>query len=343
MGVKHDVLMSSKAIGPLVLKNRLVMPPMCMYEAEEGFVGDFHLAHYGTRALGGVAAVIVESTAILPEGCITAGDLGIWSDAFVPGLKALSKTIEQYGAIPAIQLNHAGRKSERIDLDSVAPSAINYGEGYQTPLALSTNEIEAIIIAFESAFDRAVASGFKWVEIHAAHGYLLHQFLSPHSNQRTDEWGVTLEGRMKLVSTVLSRLRKRCPDHVALSVRISAVDYGENRLTLEQTIEMASRIEPYIDAIHVSTGGNDGDIQHISSYPGYQLSHALAIKKEVECSVIAVGKLESPALLEYALENEYCDFVALGRGLIKEPYYLYQHGMLSSKTQKLPKGYVGIL
>ncbi|MDD3027378.1 MAG: NADPH dehydrogenase NamA [Erysipelotrichaceae bacterium] len=321
----------------LELKNRLVMPPMCMYSAnEDGIVTDFHRTHYCTRAIGGVGLIIVEATGIAPNGRISDGDLGLWDDSQIAGLQDLVAQIKSYDTHVGIQLNHGGRKYDG-KLQAVAPSAIAFDDNYGIPNELTSVQIKEIVASFQKAAIRADKAGFDMIEIHGAHGYLINQFLSPHSNKRIDEYGGTLENRIRFLKEVIAAIRAVWPSSKTLGIRISAVEYLEDGYPLDEMVGILKQIRDDIDVIHVSTGGNGAASYHV--YPGYQLKPAEVIKKEVGLPTIAVGLLDDIKLVEEVLNNDRADLVAIGRGLLANPYFAMQEGAKARISDMVPFQY----
>lgn len=324
-------------IGEITVKNRLVMPPMCMYSADErGFVEDFHIVHYASRALGGVGTIIVEATAVLPEGRISENDLGIWSDEHIKGHEKLASVIEKYGAVPAIQLAHAGRKSETKG-DIYAPSSLKYSDEYKEPIAMTKRDIENTTAAFKNGFIRAKKSGYKLIEIHAAHGYLLNEFLSPLTNKREDEYGSqSHENRFRIVNEIIREIRN-IDDKTPLAIRFSATDYVNGGNTVEDVVIFSKMAkEAGIDLIDVSSGGVSAD-QKLKVYPGYQVSFAKEIKDKVGISTIAVGMITTLEQSEHILAENFADLVAMGRNLLRDPYFFINR--LKSYDIELSKKY----
>jgi NADPH2 dehydrogenase len=307
-------------LNQFTLRNRLVMPPMCMYQAENGFVQPFHITHYGSRAIGGVGTIIVEATSVSPEGRISDQDLGIWDDQYIEGLKHLSDEIHRYGAKALVQLAHAGRKSMSEVRPHVAPSPLSFSEQYEEPVELDLEEIEQLKQAFVDGARRAIEAGFDGVEIHAAHGYLINAFLSPLSNQRTDQYGASFDNRARLLREIVVAVREVIGTQHLLFVRISATDYHPEGLVPEDFIEILSPIKHLIDALHVSSGGSV--IVNIDVKPGYQVPYAKILKDGLNIPVIAVGMLNEDELIEAILTHDEADFVALGRELLRNPYFV---------------------
>lgn len=307
----------------VTLKNRIVMPPMCMYQAtENGMPTLFHIAHYGGRAVGGVGLIIVESTGVTPEGRITDRDLGIWDDNHIPALKQIVDVCRRQGAGIAIQLNHAGRKSTSLSGGPFGPSAISFSDEYRMPHALTKDQISGIVTAFGKAAGRADAAGFDALEVHAAHGYLLHSFLSPLTNRRTDEYGGTLKNRVRFLREVLEAVRKVWPGDKPLWLRVSAQDYAEGGIDGTMMVQIISEIAGLVDLVHVSTGGllPSG----VRSYPGYQVALSEKIRKECGKPTIAVGLITNAEMAEEILQNGRADLVAFGRELLRNPYFAVQ-------------------
>jgi len=300
-------------IKSVTFKNRLVLPPMCMYSADEqGFYSDFHLIHYGARALGGAGLIIVEATAVTPDGKISKNDLGIWDDQHIPGLKKIADTIRDQGSIPGIQINHAGRKSAtEIPL---APSAIPFSGEHQTPKKMAQDEIQSVIKAFQDAAIRADRAGFDVLEIHAAHGYLIYQFLSPLSNHRDDAY----QKYNQFLLEVTQAISKVWPKEKVLALRISATEYIKGGVTPEQASQAILEIKSLgVDLIDVSSGGNQ--MVKIPLYPGYQLGLAKTIRNLTHLPVMGGGLIETLSMAEYAISSQQCDFVYMGRALLRDP------------------------
>lgn len=321
----------------MTIKNRLVMPPMCMYSSDEtGIANDFHFAHYTTRALSGIGLMIVEATGVLPNGRISDSDLGLWKDSQIPGLKRIVESVQTYGAKIAVQLNHGGRKYTGKGLP-VAPSALPFDQDSKIPTELSHEGIAEIIKAFKEAAIRADKAGFDAIEIHAAHGYLLHEFLSPLSNKRTDEYGGSTQERCRLLTEVLEAVKAVWPKEKGLWVRISASDYQEGGITIEEMTKIIDIIKKYIDLVHVSSGGLVP--APIKAYPGYQVSFSDTIKKECGVPTIAVGLITNLDQAEDILQKEAADFVALGRELLRNPLWLLREASVKNLTIDYPEQY----
>lgn len=309
-------------IRNLTLKNRIVMSPMCMYSShnEDGMVEDWHRVHYGSRAAGQIGLIILEATAVQPQGRISARDLGIWSDDHIEGLSEITRIVKQHGAAAGIQLAHAGRKAE-IDGDIQAPSALAFSDEYKTPVEMSAADIQETIEAFALAAKRAKAAGFDLLELHGAHGYLISEFLSPLTNRRTDEYGGTSENRYRFLREVIDAVKAVWQG--PLFVRLSAEDYAEGGMTAEQYIEMASWMKDQgVDLIDVSSGGVVP--AKIDAYPGYQVLFSETIRTGAHIATGAVGLITTGMQAEEILKNERADLILLGRELLRNPYWPYQ-------------------
>ncbi len=320
------------------LKNKIIMPPMCMYEAENGQVMPFHLQHYGSRSLGGVGLIITEATAVSPEGRISDNDLGLWDDSLIDGQKSLVDEIHRYGAKAAIQLAHAGRKSESSASPHLAPSAIAFDEKYMTPVEMSIQEIKDIQSAFVQAALRAEMAGFDGIEIHAAHGYLIHEFLSPLSNLRSDEYGGSLDNRARILRDLIKEMRLALKDETFLMVRISASDYDDDGLNPSHLAEILKPVKDSLDAVHVSSGGNV--LRKIPLRPLYQVEFAAMIKTALDVPVIAVGLITQADEIESILIENKADYIALGRELLRNPYFVNDQYKKAGLKDLLPEPYL---
>ncbi len=332
-------LLSPLAIRGVTLRNRIVMSPMCQYSAEEGLASDWHLVHLGSRAVGGAALIVAEATAVTRDGRISPADLGIWSDEQVEPLSRIARFVHSQGAVAGIQICHAGRKASTEPpwkgggplmtpgeggWTVVGPSPIPFREGGPVPVPLEEAGIEEVIAAFEAAARRAVTAGFRVLEIHAAHGYLLHQFLSPLSNQRDDRYGGSLENRSRLLLRVAERLRGVMPDGLPLFVRISATDWAEGGWDVDQSIQLAKWLkEAGVDLIDASSGGTLPRVS-IPVAPGYQVPFARRIRHEAGILTGAVGLITEPEQANEILENGDADLVFLARELLRNPYWAFR-------------------
>ncbi len=310
----------------LILKNRIMMSPMCMYSAKaDGLPTDWHYVHYTTRAVGGTGLIMTEATAVESRGRLSERDLGIYNDRQTEALARLVDMIHQQGAKAAIQLAHSGRKawSEKKAFgpeQPVAPSALPFDADWNTPRALGISELDGIVEAFQNAARRAATAGFDVVEIHAAHGYLLNQFLSPLSNHREDEYGGSLENRMRLLRRVVAAIREVWPERAPLFVRLSASDWVPEGVDISQTVQMARMLsELGVDVIDCSSGGNAPVAPPAG--PGYQVPFAHRVKREAGIATAAVGLINTPEMAEEIVSNKRADLIVLGRPLLRNPYW----------------------
>lgn len=322
-------------IRQVEFRNRAWMSPMCQYSAVDGIPTDWHLVHLGARASGGVGLAMVEATAVTPEGRISPFDTGIWSDAHRDAFQRIAAFVTSQGAVPGMQIAHAGRKastnrpwsgSKPVAPEDggwlpVGPAPMAYTEGYPTPRSLSTSEVRATIDAFAAGARRAVDAGFRVVELHAAHGYLVHEFLSPLTNDRTDEFGGSLDNRLRLAVEAATAVRAEIGNDIPLFVRVSADEYVEGGWDLEQTVELARRLKAVgVDLIDASSGGNLPH-QRLKFYPGYQVPFARAIRERAAIATAAVGLITEPAHAEGIIATGDADAVLLGRELLRNPYW----------------------
>ena len=346
-------LFSPLKIRDLTLKNRIVMSPMCQYSATNGLANDWHFVHYGTRAVGGAGLIVVEATAVLPEGRITPGDLGLWNDEQIPGLKRIVDFIHAHKAHAAIQLAHAGRKAscalpadggKQLDTgnggwQTVAPSSIPFQESERKPAVADRKAIDAIISAFTEAAGRALKAGFDVVEIHSAHGYLLHEFLSPLSNKRDDMYGGSFENRTRLLVEVSESIRKIWPSGKPLFARISSTDWTGGGWTPEESIRLAGILKTKgVDLIDCSSGGNVSNAR-IPVAPGYQVPFAEEIR-ETGIMTGAVGLITSAQQAESILSGNKSDLIFLGRELLRNPYFPLQAAKEMGEEGHWPGQYI---
>ena len=332
--------MVSKLFSPFTLReiefrNRIFVSPMCQYSAIEGVPNEWHLVHLGSRAVGGAGLVIAEATAVCPEGRISPGDTGMWNDKQMVAFERIVQYIKSAGSVAGIQIAHAGRKASMAapwqggqlvkpgegGWDVVAPSAIPFSSEYAKPHALTPPEIDAIVRNFAESVERAVQAGFQMIEIHMAHGYLLHEFLSPLANHRSDEYGGSLEGRMKFPLRVAKAVSDAFPEELPVFVRISASDWTEGGWDLEQSIVFCKELRKLgIDLIDCSSGGQVPDAR-VPLGPGYQVPFATAIKKEVGIATGAVGLISGALQAEHILADDKADVIILGREMLRDPYW----------------------
>jgi NADPH2 dehydrogenase len=328
-------LFEATQIRNMKLKNRVMMAPMCMYEAlEDGIVRPFHLVHYGSRAVGQVGLIIVEATGVLPEGRITENDLGIWDDQHIDGLTKLVAIMHSYGSKTAIQLAHAGRKST-CQTTPVAPSAIAFDEKYRTPKELTIEEITHVVDAFKKAAERAITAGFDALEIHAAHGYLLNEFLSPLTNKRTDTYGGNAENRYRILREVIDQIRSIWDG--PLFVRISAEDYHKDGLTTEDYVQYTRWMQSQqVDLIDVSTGAVVP--AQIDAFPLYQVPYAAKIREETSILTGAVGLITTGEQCEQILQKGDADYILIGRELLRDPYFVHRVAKQLDVALEAPTG-----
>jgi len=330
-----SILFSPIKIKNLTLKNRIVVSPMCQYSSVDGFANNWHLVHLGSRAVGGAGLIITEATSVSPEGRISIVDLGIWKEEHQEKLREIVDFVHANGAAIGVQLAHAGRKAsfdvpwesptqvskENGGWDTMAPSAIRFNPKEKMPIALDLQGIEKVKADFKAATLRALEVGFDVVEIHAAHGYLLHQFLSPLSNQRTDEYGGSFENRIRLLLEVVAAVQEVWPVEMPLFVRISATDWVQGGWNEEESVQLAKILKEHgVDVIDTSTGGLSRE-QQIPVEPGYQVSFAEAIKQQTGIITGAVGLITSAAQSEAILEEGKADLIFMARELLRDPYF----------------------
>lgn len=317
------------------LRNRIAVSPMCQYSSEDGFANDWHLVHLGSRAVGGAALVFTEATAVTAEGRISPADLGIWKDEHIPNLARITQFVASHDAVPGMQLAHAGRKASTqipwIGTHAIAPadggwqpvgpSALPFRETDPAPHELTIPEIESIVEAFAAAARRALAAGFRVIEIHAAHGYLLHEFLSPLVNQRADDYGGAYDHRIRLTLEVANAIRRVWPEQLPLFIRVSAQDWAPGGWSLPDSVELARRLKPLgVDLVDCSSGGAV-PWARIETGPGYQVPFAETIRREAGILTGAVGMITEPAQANDIIARGQADLVLLARELLRHPYW----------------------
>ena len=328
-------LFSPLKIREIEFKNRIFVSPMCQYSSEDGVPNDWHFVHLATRAVGGASLVVVEATAVSPEGRISPEDLGMWSEKHVEGFKRITGFIKTQNSIPGIQIAHAGRKASTYSpwkgngevkkdnggWQTLAPSEIPFADEYPRPQKMSKDDIQNIILQFRSAAERSIKAGFQVIEIHMAHGYLVHQFLSPLSNDRTDEYGGTFENRARLAIEIAKAVREVIPEHLPLFIRISATDWVEGGWDLDQSIQLVKRLkEAGADLIDCSSGGNIKNAV-IPAGPNYQIPFSEKIRKEAKIFTGGVGFITQPEQAEKIISSGQADAVFLARELLRNPYW----------------------
>jgi len=339
----------------LTLRNRIMVAPMCQYSCEDGYPTDWHLVHLGSRAVGGAGLVMAEASAVEARGRISPHDAGIWEDGHIGAWAGVARFILSQGAVPAIQLAHAGRKAsvhrpwdggaalaaDEGAWQTVSASAIPFTDGWHTPQALTLDEVGGIVRSFETAARRALEAGFQVVEIHGAHGYLLHQFLSPLSNHRTDRYGGSFENRTRLLLEVVEATRAVWPKQLPLFVRLSCTEWVEDGWSADDTVVLARLLsERGVDLIDCSTGGNVATAR-IPMAPGYQVQFAERVRREAGVVSGAVGLISAPELAEEIVANGRADAVLLARELLRDPYWpLHAAKALGAEIDYWPAQYI---
>ena len=337
------------------LVNRIVVSPMCQYSCEGGLANDWHLVHLGSRAVGGAALVIAEATAVLPEARISPQDLGIWSEAHIEPLSRITKFIHDQGSVAGIQIAHAGRKASTARpwdgtgklaerqggwTDIVAPSAIPFASNYPMPSAVTTERISAIVDAFGKAAQRALDAGFRLLEIHSAHGYFLHEFLSPLSNHRSDLYGGSFENRTRIVREVVAKVRRYWPERLPLFIRISSTDWVEGGWDIEQAVELARSLSTLgVDLVDCSSGGNVADAR-IPMGPGYQVGFAERIRRDAGILTGAVGMITEVPQADEIIRRGQADLVLLAREMLRDPYWPLHAAAQLGKSISWPAQYL---
>jgi len=330
------MLLEPWSIRQVTFANRIAVSPMCQYSSADGLANDWHLVHLGSRAVGGAGLVIVEATAVTENGRITPEDLGLWNDEQVQPLRRITRFISAQGSVPGIQLSHAGRKAssyrpwvsqtgtvppEDGGWQPVGASEISFAPTYAEPTALTEPQLQEIVNAFAVSTKRALEAGFKVIEIHAAHGYLLHQFQSPISNKRNDNYGGSFENRIRLTLDVAEAVRGAWPEELPLFFRLSATDWEEGGWTVEDTIELSKRLKVLgVDLIDASSGGMTATAK-IPVGPGYQTTFSARIRSEADIATGTVGMITEPAQAEHILRTGQADLVLLARELLRDPYW----------------------
>jgi 2,4-dienoyl-CoA reductase-like NADH-dependent reductase (Old Yellow Enzyme family) len=346
-------LFSPLEIRDITLRNRIAVSPMCQYSCEDGFATDWHLVHLGSRAVGGAGLVIVEATAVEARGRITAGDLGLWKDEHIVPLARIAAFIKAQGAAAGIQIAHAGRKASTdlpweggatVDLarggwTPAAPSAVPFRDSDAPPHSLTTPEIAEIVKAFGDTAKRALTAGFQVVEIHGAHGYLLHEFLSPLANKRTDEYGGSYDNRVRLMLEVVKTVRGVWPESFPLFLRISATDWVEGGWALEDSVELARRVKAMgVDLVDCSSGAMVPGAK-IPAAPGFQVPFAERIRRETVVMTGAVGLLTEPQQADEIIKTGQADLVLLAREMLRDPYFPLRAAKALGATIKPPDQY----
>jgi len=342
------LLFSPLKLRDVTFRNRIVVSPMCQYSGNDGFANDWHLVHLGSRAAGGAGLVFTEAIAVSPEGRISPHDLGLWQDEHISFLKRITSFIESQGSVPGIQLAHAGRKASLTEpwngdrqltateggWPTLAPSAVPFSADRQTPQELTTDGIQAIISAFKAAAVRALQAGFKVLELHGAHGYLINEFLSPLSNHRTDEYGGTFDNRIRFLMNIIHEVRAVWPAQYPLFLRISATDWADGGWSIEDSASLAPLVQAAgVDLIDCSSGGNASDVK-IPAGPGYQVPFAAAVR-EAGIPTGAVGIIVTAEQAEEILENGQADLIFMARELLRDPYFPL-HAAMTLNYDEMP-------
>ena len=342
-------------IRDITFANRIAVSPMCEYSCENGLANDWHLVHLGSRAVGGAGLVMTEATGVLPEARISPQDLGIWSEAHVEPLARAVKFIHAQGGVAGIQLAHAGRKASTARpweggskvteqqggwSKVVAPSAIAFAPNYPMPIALSVEGIAEAVAGFGKAAQRALDAGFRVIEIHAAHGYLLHEFYSPFSNRRTDQYGGSFENRTRIVREVVEKVRHVWPERLPLFIRISCTDWAEGGWDLDQAVELSRSLGKLgVDLVDCSSGGNVADAK-IPIAPGYQVPFAERIRRDARILTGAVGMITEADQAEKIIRGGQADIVLLAREMLRDPYWPLHAAARLGKTVSWPAQYL---
>jgi 2,4-dienoyl-CoA reductase-like NADH-dependent reductase (Old Yellow Enzyme family) len=346
-------LFSPLTIRGVTFRNRIAVSPMCEYSSEDGFANDWHMVHLGSRAVGGAGLVMTEAAAVESRGRISPADLGIWKDAHIEMLGRMARFIREHGAVPGIQLAHAGRKaSTRVPWEGgavvreseggwrpVAPSPIPFRPGESAPAELRKTDMRSIVDAFAAAARRAFTAGFQVVEIHAAHGYLINEFLSPLSNQRTDEYGGSFENRIRFGCEVVQTVRSVWPESLPLFIRISAIDWVEEGWQLEDSVQLARRLRPLgVDLVDCSSGGLV-PYAKVELGPGYQVPFAERIRLKTSILTGAVGLITEPHQADDIIRGNQADIVLLAREFLRDPYWPLHAAKALGAQVEIPKQY----
>ncbi|WP_226037970.1 NADH:flavin oxidoreductase/NADH oxidase [Aquibacillus saliphilus] len=328
-------LLKTFELKDLTLKNRIVMSPMCQYSvtAKDGIPNDWHFSHYTSRAIGGTGLILMEMTDVEPDGRISDFDLGIWSDDHIPAFKKIIDSCHSYGAKVGIQIAHAGRKAEDAD-QPVSSTSVAFSDDYKAPRELTTKEVEQLVTKFELAFERAIKAGVDTIELHGAHGYLIHQFQSPLTNQRTDKYG---DDKSLFGVEIIKAARRVLPEDMPLIMRISAVEYGPGGYDLDYSIDLAKRYkEAGVDMFDVSSGGESRNGPS-STGLGYQVDFANKFKQELNIPIIAVGRMDDTHFSNQVILDQKADLVAVGRGMLRNPYWANEASLALGGKKLTPK------
>jgi len=343
-------------VRSITLRNRIGVSPMCMYSSDDGVANDWHFVHLGSRAVGGAALVVAEATAVSPEGRISPGDAGIWAEKHIEPLAKINRFVKAQGAVPGIQIAHAGRKGSAArpweggaslsdaagGWTTFAPSAVAFGDELsRVPKALTAEEIKKVQQDFVAAAKRALEAGYEWLEIHGAHGYLAHEFLSPISNRRTDNYGGSFENRIRFILETAKAVRAAWPEKLPLGIRLSCSDWVEGGWTIDETVELARRLKTEgIDLIDCSSGGTTPNAK-IPVGPGYQVHFAERVKKEAGVLTAAVGMIREPHQADKIIADGQADLIMMAREFLRDPYWPYHAAKELNQRDRLapPKQY----
>jgi 2,4-dienoyl-CoA reductase-like NADH-dependent reductase (Old Yellow Enzyme family) len=344
-------LFDTLKIKDVTLRNRIGVSPMCQYSSHDGMASDWHLVHLGSRAIGGAGLVIAEATAVEPRGRISPQDAGLWSDEQIEPLARITKFVKEHGAVPGIQLAHAGRKGSAArpwegdnslsddegGWEIIAPSPLAFGHKlWRVPKEMDHNDIAEVKKAFRDATKRALETGYQWLELHAAHGYLCHSFYSPLSNHRTDKYGGSFENRIRFVLETFSAMREAWPDNLPFSVRLSCSDWVDGGWTIQEAIELSKKLkEQGADMIDCSSGFGTPDHKKYPFAPGWQVPFSEAIRKQAEVATAAVGLITEPVQADEIIRKEQADVVLLARQMLRDPYWPYRAAIALNEKDKV--------
>ncbi len=341
----------------VTLRNRIGVSPMCQYSSEDGMATDWHLVHLSSRAVGGAGLIIAEATAVEPRGRITPGDAGIWSDKHIEPLQRINWFIKEHGAVPGIQLAHAGRKAsaarpwegdrslkdEEGGWETLAPSPLAFGDKlWRVPKEMSPEEIQQVQGSFRTATVRSLEAGYEWLELHFAHGYLVHSFYSPLSNQRTDQYGGSFENRIRFALETTQAVREVWPERLPLTVRLSCSDWVEGGWTIEDSVELSKKLKAEgVDLIDCSSGFGSPDYKNYPFGAGWQVPFAEKIRKEADIATAAVGSITNAMQADQIIRNNHADIVLLAREMLRDPYWPYRAAqeLHQKQTATLPIQY----
>jgi 2,4-dienoyl-CoA reductase-like NADH-dependent reductase (Old Yellow Enzyme family) len=347
-------LFQELSLRGVTARNRVGVSPMCQYSASDGFASDWHVVHLGSRAVGGAGVVMVEATAVEARGRISPYDLGIWRDDHIEPLARVARNIEAHGAVAGIQIAHAGRKASTarpweggkpLPAEAgawlpIGPSAVPFSAGYPLPSEASAADLAALRAAFRASAQRALAAGFRWLELHAAHGYLLHSFLSPLSNQRRDAYGGSFDNRIRFLIEVVRDVRSVWPERLPLAVRLSCTDWMEGGWSITDSVELARRLKlEAVDLIDCSSGGSS-PLAKVPIAPGYQVDFAHAVRRGADIASAAVGLITEPAQAEAIVAEERADLVMIGRAFLRDPYWALHAARALGEPAPVPPQYL---